>query len=62
MQARRTQTEIAAEVDSRTALALEKRAESLPELNNVGAKQFGFGNAADIVLAENGRFEHEFRG
>ena len=58
MEARRAEAAITSEVNSGSGLALEKRTKCASKLDNVGACQFGFRNAADVVFAENGRFEH----
>ena len=62
MQAGGAEAAIAAKVDAGSALALEESAESAAELDDVGAEEFGFCDAADVVFAENGGFQHEFRG
>ena len=41
-----------------TALAPEVGAQAASELFDIGAEQFGIGDAADVVLAEDGRLEH----
>jgi hypothetical protein len=58
LEARRAEPHIAADTDSRSAMAAQVCSQSSPKLLYVFSKQFPIGNPANIVLAENSGFEH----
>jgi hypothetical protein len=60
-QTRGAQAAIASEVDVRAAAVPTKvSAQAAPKLLDIRTKEFGIRDAANIVLAENGRLEHIF--
>ena len=42
----------------RAALALQQGSQAAAQVGDVGAQQFRLRDAADVVFAENGRFQH----
>src|SRR6185295_4470814 len=57
----RTQSAVAAERDRLSALALQQGSQAAAQVRNVGAQQFRIRDATDVVLAENGWFQHKVR-
>ena len=53
------QPAIAAQADRAPAVANQIRAERAPQQLDIGIQQLFIGNAANIVLAENTRFQHK---